>query len=115
PGHKREIAFGYGKGIASINEGRVSAQFGGVFEPGKIFTVTAYVDDPVDGQSLTLLLPKGIERTEGRDTQVVPLVDQPGPSVLRWRCRLVEAGTHAISIRSSTGVTKTWKMTVLPE
>src|SRR5262249_36772771 len=60
PAHgKREIAYGYGQGIPCINEGHVAAEFGGSFEPGKKFTITAYVEGPVDGQNLTLQLPQG--------------------------------------------------------
>ena len=54
------------------NEGSVSAEFGGSFNPGKSFTLTAYVLGPLDGQNLTLLLPKGIELVSGKSTQIVP-------------------------------------------
>lgn len=113
---KREIAFAYGQGIACNpeSEGRVSIDFGGSFEPKKTFTVTAYVDDPIDGQSLTLVLPKGVERVDGRETQAVPLPGEAGQSIVVWRCRLAEAGTYPIRIRSSNGVTQTRMVIVSP-
>lgn len=114
PQTRRELAWAYGQGIACTNEGRISVDFGGSFEPGKIFTVTAYVDDPIDGQSLTLLLPKGIERTEGKVTQIVPLVGESGPSIVMWRCKLAHTGAYPIRIRSSNGVTQTHTVTVSP-
>jgi hypothetical protein len=114
PQGRRDIAFAYGQGIACTNEGRLSIDFGGSFEPGKRFTITAYVDDPIDGQHLTLLLPKGIERLEGKATQVVPLLGDSGPSVVLWRCRLLEVGSHPIRIRSSSGVTQARTVIVAP-
>ncbi len=114
PQGKREIAYAYGQGIAATNDGRILADFGGSFEPGKRFTITAYVDDPIDGQNLTLLLPKGIELVDGKTTQAVPAMTETGNSVVMWRCRLQEAGAYPIRIRSSTGVTKTWSVTVSP-
>jgi hypothetical protein len=114
PHTKREVAWAYGQGIACTNEGRVSVDFGGSFEPGKIFTVTTYVDDPIDGQSLTLLLPKGVERVEGKATQAVPLLNETSQSVVLWRCRLRELGSYSIRIRSSNGVTQAHTVTVSP-
>src|SRR5207302_5171360 len=71
PGGKREVGFAYGKGIAGGNtdEGRVDVVLGGSFEPNKLFTVTAYVENALDGQSLTLELPAGMARVEGREIQ----------------------------------------------
>jgi hypothetical protein len=114
PKSKREIAFAYGQGIACNpeNEGRLSLAFGGSFEPNKTFTVTAYVDDPLDGQSLTLLLPKGVERLDAKDTQTVPQPGETGQSVVMWRCRLAAPGSYPIRIRSSNGVTQTRLVTV---
>ena len=114
PQTRREIAWAYGQGIACTNEGRISVDFGGSFEPGKIFTITSYVDDPIDGQSLTLVLPPGIERVEGKATQVVPLVGESGQSIVQWRCRMTKTGTYPIRIRSSNGVTQAHTVTVAP-
>jgi hypothetical protein len=114
PQAKREIAWAYGQGIACTNEGRVSVDFGGSFEPGKIFTITSYIDDPIDGQSLTLLLPPGIERVEGKAMQMVPLVGESGQSIVLWRCRLAKTGAYPIRIRSSNGVTQAHTVTVAP-
>ena len=90
-----------------MNDGRVSLDIGGSFDLGKRFAITAYVEDPIDGQSLTLLLPKGIEPIDGKATQVVPLPEEAICGVVMWRCRVLEVGTHEIGIRSSHGVTKT--------
>jgi hypothetical protein len=114
PQGRRTLAWAYGQGIACTNEGRVSVAFGGSFEPGKLFTITAYVDDPIDGQTLTLVLPRGVERVEGKATQMVPLLGESGQSVLLWRCRLSRFGTYPIRIRSNNGVTQAHTVTVSP-
>jgi hypothetical protein len=112
---KREFAFAYGQGLACNleNEGKVSFALAGNFEPEKLFTVTAYVNDPIEGQNLTLELPKGIERVEGKETQSVPPV-QPDldNSVVLWRCSVLEPGSYDIRIRSSNGVIQTRSVTV---
>jgi hypothetical protein len=111
---KHEVGFAYGQSLAvnPENEGKVHIQFGGNFEPKKTFTVTAYVEDPIDGQALTLVLPKGVERIDDRDTQTVPQPMRDGQSVVMWRCRVQELGTFPIRIRSSNGVTETRVVTV---
>ncbi|HYV37585.1 MAG TPA: hypothetical protein VE988_17905, partial [Gemmataceae bacterium] len=111
---KREIAFALGQGIATNpdNEGKVATQFSGNFEPNKEFTVTAYIEDPIDGQNLTLELPKGMERVGGKATQTVPTPNGTGQSVVMWKARVVDLGTHVVRIRSSNGVTYTRTITV---
>jgi len=109
-GARREFAYGYGQGIvvAPENEGRVELAFGGSFEPGKLFTLAATVHDPLEGQTLQLQLPPGLERLEGKEIQPVPTpaVDNPQSLVL-WKCRVIRLGAFPIVIRSSNGVTKT--------
>jgi hypothetical protein len=113
---KREVGFAYGQSQACNpeNEGKVRVNFGGSFEPGKLFTVTAYVEDPVEGQSLTLQLPKGVERVDGKEMQTVPQPTGEGQSIVMWRCRVTELGSFPIRIRSSNGVTETRTVTVAP-
>jgi hypothetical protein len=108
PGGKREIAYGYGQGIATSpeSEGQVEMLLGGSFEPGKVFSVTAYVNDPAPGQSLTLQLPDGMALAEGKEVQSVPgLGDHEHSSVVFWRVRLLRLGEFPVRVRSSTGVT----------
>jgi hypothetical protein len=117
PGGKREMAYGYGKGIVPSpdSEGAVNLALGGSFEPGKAFDVTAYVSDPAQGQSLTLELPAGMALIEGPQTQPVP--EPPGDeasSVVRWRARVLRPGEFALRVRSSTGVTQGKTITVTP-
>ncbi len=105
PGAKRTLVWAYGGGIASNtdNEDNVAIALGGSFAPGKLFTVTATVDDPLPGQSLTLELPPGMQRIEGSERQPVPTV--PGMSAVLWKARVERLGTYDLKVRSSTGVT----------
>jgi hypothetical protein len=117
PGGKRVIAYAYGKGIATSpeNEGLVRLALGGSFEPGKAFDVTAYVTDPVPGQSLTLQLPRGMELLGSAECQPVPETPGEEPySLVRWRARVLQPGEFPLRVRSSTGVTQTKTITVTP-
>jgi hypothetical protein len=114
PGQKRELAYAYGEGIADKleNEGRVELALGGSFEPGKLFNITAYVEDPIPGQSLTLELPSGMERVNGKALQPVPAPTPDGKSVVLWKARVDRPGEYALRVRSSAGVTLTKLITV---
>jgi hypothetical protein len=109
PGMKRELGYVYGEGIAVApeSEGRFVVALGGSFEPGKVFTVAATVADPSLGQTLTLELPPGMERIEGKEVQpVAPFADDQEYSTVLWKCRVMQAGDHTIRLRSSTGITQ---------
>ncbi len=109
PGGQRQLAWAYGGGIASPleNEGKVALALGGSFDIGKQFTVTAYVDDPVPGQTLTLELPPGMERLEGQERQPVPPPAATGASLVLWKARVLQTGDFDLKVHSSTGVTQT--------
>ena len=114
-GGKREIAYAYGKGIAIApeNEGRFNLVLGGSFEPGKLFTVAAYVQDPAPGQALTLELPSGMERVEGKEIQpVAPASEERPESVVLWKARVVKTGEFPLRVRSTTGLTHTKVITI---
>jgi hypothetical protein len=115
-GAKREMAYAYGIGIASNpeNEGRVTLQMAGSFEVAKEFTITAYVEDPLESQSLTLQLPAGLELVHGKPTQAVPAVDDTGNAVVMWKARVAKLGSHAIKLRSSNGVEYNSKLIIEP-
>jgi hypothetical protein len=117
PGGRREFGYAYGKGIAIApeSEGRVEMRLGGSFAPGKLFTVTAQIHDPIAGQALILELPKGMALVEGREIQPVPQAfDDPPQSLIEWKCRVQEFGRFPVRVRSSNGVTQTKIVTVGP-
>jgi hypothetical protein len=88
----------------------------GSFEPGRVATVSALVADPALGQTLSLELPKGVERVEGKEIQPVsPLAEGDEYSTVLWKVRVRETGAHPIRIRSSTGITQTKIVTVTAE
>jgi hypothetical protein len=115
PGATVTLAYAYGIGLAPTPEsdGRVSIAWGGSFEPGRLFTISAYVDDPIANQTLDLELPAGLELIEGKRLQPVP---EPGPdsgtSMVMWKCRVKDLGEHTLRFRSSNGVTQTRKITI---
>ena len=118
PGGKRDLAYVYGEGIAvaSESEGRYQLSLGGSFEPGKTFTVSATVADPAVGQTLSLELPKGMQRLEGKEIQPVASLSLDNEySTVLWKCRVLEPGQHTIRVRSSTGITQTKVVTITHE
>ncbi|MSQ94836.1 MAG: hypothetical protein EXR98_09810 [Gemmataceae bacterium] len=117
-GDKRDVAYVYGEGIAitAESEGRYQMSLGGSFEPGKVCTISAVIADPALGQTMTLELPKGMQRVEGREVQPVTALSEDNEySTVLWKARVVEPGQHTIRIRSSTGVTQTKIVTVTAE
>jgi hypothetical protein len=114
PNGKRELVYAYGVGVASNpeSEGRVNLALGGSFEPNKQFTITAYVEDPLPGQTLTLELPKGMERVEGKELQPVPPPGDEGAGLVLWKARVLETGTFPLRVRSSNGLTLTRHITI---
>jgi hypothetical protein len=113
PGQKRQFAYGYGEGVVSNQEeGLVNPVLSGSFEPGKLFTVSAYVTDPGPGQFLTLQLPPGLELVEGSAVQPAVSNDESAKALVLWRCRVQRTGTFALRVRSSTGITQTRLITI---
>jgi cyclophilin family peptidyl-prolyl cis-trans isomerase len=76
----------------------------GPVAPGKVFTITAYVDFPGRGQALTLELPPGVERVEGKDIQPVPPIT--GTGIVLWKARVLRPGDFTVRVRSSMGITR---------
>jgi hypothetical protein len=89
----------------------MSVVLGGSFAPGKLFTVAAYIQEPAFGQSLTLELPAGMERIEGKQCQPV-VMDEGGNSLVLWKARVQRTGKYTLRVRSSTGVTQSKIITI---
>jgi hypothetical protein len=108
-GESRDVGFTYGLGSVSSSEGkgRLALTAGGAFVPGGTFTVTAYVSNPVPGQTVTLDLPSGYEFASGDATQPVPPV-VPGTgshiSPVTWKVRAPQrTGDAILKAHTSTG------------
>jgi len=116
PGEKREMTWAYGGGIAADaeGEGKLSLALGGNLEPGRLFSISALVEDAALSQTLALELPPGIERIEGAEIQPVPAPTENGHSLVLWRGRVTRPGAFEIKVRSSTGVTQTKSISVVP-
>lgn len=115
PGGKRDMAYAYGKGIALKpgGDGHFNLVLGGSFEPGKQFTIAAFVPDASPGQSLALTLPPGMERVEGKEIQPVPFIrGQEGQSMVLWKARAMKLGRFPVQIHSNTGITQTKIVTI---
>ena len=87
PGQSREMAFAYGLGSVTSGEGggRLGLTLSGSFAPGGTFTLTAYVNNPVPGETLTLTLPEGF-RAVDNDT-VKPVPQGTGRVPVSWKIK----------------------------
>jgi hypothetical protein len=114
---KQTFAWGYGGNFATDpdNDGLVSLALGGSFEPGKVFTITAYVDDPMTNQTLALELPPGMERVEGKEVQPVALPNEDSATgIVMWKARVFRTGDYTLKVKSSTGVTQSKSISIQP-
>jgi hypothetical protein len=115
PSEKVEFAYAYGKGIASLpeSEGRVKLTLGGNFEPGKLFTVQASVEEPAVGQTLAIELPPGMTLVEGSSVQpIAPATETLATGMVIWRARVDRPGDFSFRVRSSNGITETRSVSV---
>jgi hypothetical protein len=113
PGQSREVGFSYGLGQVAGGEGggKLAVTVGGSFLPGGEFTVTAYVQNPVAGQTVTLTLPSGFQLVQGTATQPVPPLPADAASrtsPVTWRVKgPSREGNYSLKVQSSTGVSQT--------
>jgi hypothetical protein len=113
PGQKREVGFAYGLGSVSSEGGKLGLTIDGNFEPGESFTVTAYVQNPQKGQTLTIDVPSGLERIEGEQTQEVPPpVKGAANSIVSWKVKVLQTGTFPLKVTSSTGISQSRTITI---
>ena len=101
---------GFGRLNGQVIQVIADVSLGGNFQPGKIFTVQAVVEDPAAGQTLSLELPDGTTLIEGPATQPVASGDQPG--AILWRGRVDRLGEFPFRIVSSTGGVETRTVSV---
>ena len=117
PGAGREMGFAYGLGDVAAGEGggNLGLSVGGSFTPGGEISVTAYVNNPVARQTVTLHLPAGFQIAEGGLTQAVP---SPAPgaasrmSPVSWKVKAGGAGDYSVQVDSSNGASQSKKVTI---
>jgi len=117
PNQVREVGFSYGLGSVSAGEasGLLALTVGGSFIPRGEFTVTAYVSNPIPGQTVTLKLPDGFDLIEAQPTQTVPLLRDASTrnSPVTWKVRGPrQEGKYTLKVDSSTGVSQTQPVTI---
>ena len=98
-----------------ITGGKLVVALDGSFAPGDVFSVQGKVTDPVPGQTLTLILPAGLDRVEGAAEQAVPPLPggvKTGTTLVTWKAKVREPGKYPIRVQSSTGVTQTKTITI---
>ena len=117
PGASREMGFTYGLGDVAAGEGggKLGLSVGGSFTPGGEISVTAYVNNPIAGQSVTLHLPAGFQLADGEPTRAVP-APAPGAvsrmSPVSWKVKAGGAGDYIVQVDSSNGASQSKKVTI---
>ena len=104
PGETRTVGFAYGLGSVTVTD-KLGLTLGGSFEPGQNFTVTAYVENPIAGQTLKLELPDGLRRAEGDETQPVAAGGNK-TSIVTWKVLVERTGVFRLKVNSSTGISQ---------
>jgi hypothetical protein len=101
PGEKREMAFTYGLGkIAVEGSSNLGLTAGGAFRPGGVFTVTAYVKDPQEGQTVKLDLPRGLSFA-GNETAEKAVAKGGQYNQTSWRVKAASVGAY--TLRATSG------------
>lgn len=99
PGEKRAMAFTYGLGRISESEsGKLALTVGGPLQPGKVFTVTAYVQSPQKDQKVKLDLPAGIvlEQSDPPQNEEQAIAQGEKYSQVSWRVKAAAQGSFVL-------------------
>lgn len=117
PDKSRVVGFTYGLGNVDTREsgGHLLLTVGGRLVPNVEFTLTALVQNPKPGETLTLDLPAGLEAEGQQRTQTVPPVPAGASrpdSPVTWRLRAAKDGRYDLLVRSSTGATQKLPVTI---
>jgi hypothetical protein len=115
PGQRREFGYAYGLGRVDAGEGggRLAITLSGSYEPGQMFTVTAYVNNPVPGQTLKLETPRGLEPQGAVMVPVPRPMGGQNTSIVTWNVKVVDTGEHRIRVVSSTGTAQSKTITIV--
>jgi predicted secreted protein len=110
----RSLGFAYGLGrIAADTTGKLALDPHGPYIAGQNFTLTAYVSDPVKGQTLKLTLPAGTELVQGKATESVAMpTGGARSSTITWTLKATKSGSYTVKVDSSTGAEKSQTITV---
>jgi hypothetical protein len=98
-GEVRKVGFTYGLGSLTGNS-RMRFQVGGSLTVDSVFTLTALVLEPTEGQTLTLELPEGFKLVDD-ETRTQTVNAKTVPSPVTWQIRASVAGRHDLTVRSS--------------
>jgi hypothetical protein len=115
PGTKRNMAFTYGLGkmAASPTGGgsgktQLALTSGGSFQPGGVFTVTAYVKGAQEGQKVKLSLQSGLSFAgdEPAEKAVDGADPKAGYSQVSWRVKAKDTGEYVLTATSGAVTAK---------
>jgi hypothetical protein len=102
--------------IARASGGHFTLTLDGSFAPGETFSAKAQVAEPLPGQTLKLILPPGLERVGGQESEAVPApMGGDKGSTVAWQVKVRTPGKHVLRVQSSTGLIQTKTLSIDPE
>jgi hypothetical protein len=118
-GKTRTVGFTYGLGQVAGGEGggKLALTAGGSFTPEGEISVTAYVVNPKQGQTVTLKLPEGFDFIEGDKTQKVPSAGEASrTSPVTWKIKAPpRTGEFKLEAETSNQLNQSHTITIRPK
>jgi RNA polymerase sigma factor (sigma-70 family) len=115
PGQRKVVGYTYGLGCVSGAAGelvadrrdQVGVTAGGAAEQDGIFTILAYVSNPLDEQTVTLRLPDGLLLLDDqKEVQKVLANARFSYAPVSWRVKATRAGQHTIEVETAPAIPK---------
>jgi hypothetical protein len=101
---KRTMGFTFGLGNFSTDkDGKLGLMLAGPFQAGADMTIVAVAKELVDGQTISLKLPEGVELKAGDLEQKVPTGGAAGLGPVTWTVRTPKTGIFALTVATSGG------------
>jgi hypothetical protein len=116
-GEERTLGFTYGLGKIATSGGTLGITPPPTPRTGEAFPVTALITKPLDGQTVEIDLPEGLELVTGAPKQAVPPAQGGANSSVTWGVKAAAAGTYEILVYSSSAPDKpeSIQVTVIPK
>lgn len=107
PGDRREMGFTYGLGKVSGAGGRIGLAYHGKTQPDGIFTVTAFIKSPDEGQKVSITLPDGLSLdAKEKEEKAITTVEKGKDGLVAWRIKAHKEGEFAVEVATGSAKEK---------
>jgi hypothetical protein len=114
PNNKMEVGFTYGLGEFEGGGGKIGLSSSNFASVNSDFSISAIVNDPKEGETITIELPDGFSLVEGKLTQAVPAPTDKAinRSTITWVVKPSKVGKKVIKVKTNKGATQSKRITV---